>query len=388
MIVKHQPRKVWIYWFFENLWGNFEVNADPIRRQNVMLSGFLGTTLGLYETTTGDGRFSLPGALEFRWNSRHVWRYGFDEIARAIRHNLLTADRGWHLSSCEPNWLFAFCNTVSMNTLITHDRLHGTAYAQDCQEKFAEAINREFTSTDGRLKLVRSTRLGVAIGAPALVSDSQMSTVIRPFAPELADRLWIIMREEYLDPHGPRLIREQSTFDTVDPGNYTKNSVGLYAAIISGANEVGDREVAERPMGELTEQHPPRWDAGRLTFGGVSVFHHAYLARALMGRRGSYLDAVCRGMPDRWASGPRISAVPYPDVVVSRAVSDGRNLEAVLVPGNNRGRFALELERLQPGVTYTVDGAVDRSLTATGAGSATVEMDIDQRAELRVWTTG
>ena len=56
LIEKYQQKKVWSYWAYENLWGNFEWNPDPARKQNIMLTGFFALSLGAYQTVTGDYR--------------------------------------------------------------------------------------------------------------------------------------------------------------------------------------------------------------------------------------------------------------------------------------------------------------------------------------------
>ena len=56
LIRKHIDRKTWNYWQWESLWGNFEYEKNPIRTDNIMLSGFLGVSLGLFETVVCLGK--------------------------------------------------------------------------------------------------------------------------------------------------------------------------------------------------------------------------------------------------------------------------------------------------------------------------------------------
>ena len=46
LVEKYQQKKVWSYWAYENLWGNFEWDPDPARKQNIMLTGFFALSLG------------------------------------------------------------------------------------------------------------------------------------------------------------------------------------------------------------------------------------------------------------------------------------------------------------------------------------------------------
>jgi hypothetical protein len=68
LIEKYQQKKVWSYWAYENLWGNFEWNPDPARKQNIMLTGFFALSLGSYQTVTGDYRHQEVGSFYFKCN--------------------------------------------------------------------------------------------------------------------------------------------------------------------------------------------------------------------------------------------------------------------------------------------------------------------------------
>lgn len=46
-IVKITDRRIWGYWYLENLIGHGRRNADPMIRGNVMYTGFFGAMLGL-----------------------------------------------------------------------------------------------------------------------------------------------------------------------------------------------------------------------------------------------------------------------------------------------------------------------------------------------------
>ena len=54
-------RRIWGFWFWENLWGNFDPNPDPIRRDNIMVSGYVAEIVGIFETLTGDRRLRSTG---------------------------------------------------------------------------------------------------------------------------------------------------------------------------------------------------------------------------------------------------------------------------------------------------------------------------------------
>ncbi|MBV1920931.1 MAG: hypothetical protein KUG73_09635, partial [Pseudomonadales bacterium] len=47
LIDKMTNKKVWKYWSSENKWGNLDNNPDPIARDNIMYSGYLGCMIGM-----------------------------------------------------------------------------------------------------------------------------------------------------------------------------------------------------------------------------------------------------------------------------------------------------------------------------------------------------
>jgi hypothetical protein len=84
-------------------------------------------------------------------------------------------------------------------------------------------------------------------------------------------------------------------------------------------------------------------------------------------------------------TGPRLTEVPWPDIAVVTATTDGRSHDAILrgadgVPRRHR----LGFDRLIPHRTYTVDGATAREVTANAAGRAVVEVDLRPRHHLRL----
>ena len=73
LVEKHTDLRVWGYWRTLNLLGNFDPSPDPIARDNIMFSAFLGDVLNIFEAATGSTRFDEPGSLTF------VWKDGLDE---------------------------------------------------------------------------------------------------------------------------------------------------------------------------------------------------------------------------------------------------------------------------------------------------------------------
>jgi hypothetical protein len=94
---------------------------------------------------------------------------------------------------------------------------------------------------------------------------------------------------------------------------------------------------------------------------------------------------ITKGMPEAWATGPQVESVPYPAVMVTRAVTDGSALDVVLRPTNGGGRHPVELSQLRrAGAEYGVIGGTAATLVAAARGRATVDVDLGGRHELRV----
>ena len=118
-------------------------------------------------------------------------------------------------------------------------------------------------------------------------------------------------------------------------------------------------------------------------FGGdASLLGYGLLARGVFGRKGGWLDLVQRGLPEQWQRGPQLESVPYPQVMVARAETDGTSLDFIL---RGEGRVRVTLSRLEPRATYRVDGGLARTVVASIDGAADLEVDVADRAVVRVY---
>jgi hypothetical protein len=180
MVQKYQQKKVWSYWAYENLWGNFEWNPDPARKQNIMLTGFFALSLGAFQTVTGDLRHSQAGAIEFVWSEKRRYPYSYDSLCASLTSDYLKSP--WGLVVCEPNWIFSACNMRGAAGLMIHDRVHGTHYWDMIKDGYYRGLEQEFVRPDGMLNFYRSARTGIG------QNGASFSTDLRPMAPHLADR--------------------------------------------------------------------------------------------------------------------------------------------------------------------------------------------------------
>jgi hypothetical protein len=377
-----EPR-VWRYWRWENLWGNLRWNPDPVGRDNVMLSGYYGTMLGLYESLNGDDRYAAPGALTFERGRRESYPYDFTALARQMRHNLLTEP--FCMFACEPTWIYPYCSSYALNTVITHDRLHG-GDSSDVIERFRESFDRDFMRPDGRLVAIRNGRFGFALDLAATTNDAVLVPWLNPGLPELAQRIWWIMRDQMIDLDGPEVLTGIRDFDRVDVGNYRPGS-DVYArtVVLLAAREMGDDEAAEAIQRSIDERAQRETHNGASRYAKLSVWGNLAHTLGRFTRRDTMREMVAYDIPREWATGPRLSATDYPDVLVARAVTDGRALDLVLRPGAGPVRTTLSIDRLVPGAEYQVDGAATGRFVADDHGCAQVtDVDLGDRIELRV----
>jgi hypothetical protein len=377
-----EPR-VWKYWRYENLWGNLRWDPDPVRRDNVMLSGYWAVMVGLYEAMTGDERYNEPGSLTFRNGEREVYPYDFPRLAEVMRENMDGSI--FCMFPCEPNWIYPFCNSYALNTVILDDRLHGDGADGDIVPRFRDAFDQDFLQPDGRVVGIRSGRFGFNIPSTVTVSDAVLTFWLNPGMPDVAQRLWWIMRQTTVKPDGGELFPAQRQWDYIDPGNYRigKDSFSR-GAVYLAASEMGDEDVIDEVRASIDEQEEVEEVGGVRRYPNGSVYANVQHTLARFTRKDAIREMVAFDLPEAWRSGPRLGECAYPDVLVARAVSDGQALELVLRPGAEPGRQRLRIERLRPGARYAADGAVESSVVADTRGEAQVEVDLEDRHELRL----
>jgi hypothetical protein len=390
LIAKMQLRPVWSYWRWENLWGNFDPNPDPIRRDNIMLSGYLGVMLAAYQANTGDNRYSQPGALTFTWNDRRSFSYSFQDIAAAIHHNLTRYDIG--LFPCEPNWIYSACNTFGMNSLMVADRLHGTDHFSQTIDAFRRGIEQEFATPDGRVTAIRSSRLGLTI--PSLTStmaDLSSAMFLHGILPDVSQRLWAVGRRELIRMPGegdvhpdvgapPQIDIELRGWDKIDVGTYKPSDIMAYTTSCSAAREMGDEELVDLLRSHLRRDIKP----GDRPLAELSTMANAMFSLGMLSRRDGWRDMMTTPLPDGVRSGPVLEDVPHPDVQVAYAVSDGSGLDLVLHPDGTPTRARLGVSRLEPQRSYLLRGALTPTITADGAGNAFFDVDVAGRTSVQL----
>lgn len=384
-IDKMCDRRVWAYWAKENLIGYQRWNPDPIVHANVMYTGFFGAMIGLYETLNGH-RYDEPGSLPLVYDDKHRYQYDFGSLSEAIVRNMRKGKQTQY--PCEPHLIYPMCNAFAMNTLVMHDKLHGTELTGDIVERVQDDYTRfGYLTKDGRF-LAGKGPLGVKF--PAVVAnDSIMSYWLHPTMPEQAERSWRLVRDRFIKVGDYEAeVQKMHLGERIDVGSYLRGDAMTRAVTMCAAAEHGDAEAAAGLERSLDSRHEIVRQDGARKYKGASVWANAAFALATFTRHNGVHDLVQGSLPDAWRTGPQLAEAAYPDVLVARAVSDGSALDLVLRPGNGTVRSSLKVERLDPGRAYNVSGGAATEVTADADGSALLDVELNGRTEVRLVPAG
>jgi len=378
-IEKMRDKRVWGYWAHECLVGYQRWNPDPIVFANVMYTGFFGVMLGLFETLN-DKRFSEPGALTLRWSDDTEYVYEFSSLCEAIVHNMDISSHG-PLYPCEPRLIYPMCNAFSLSTLLIHDRLHGTDFGAGRTEQMAQAFDtHKYLRPDNRFMAARGP-LKFFMG-PSVGNDGVMSYWLDFAMPEQASKTWENLREKLVRITDDDVTIKATNWEILDPGNYSPGTGMSRVSVMAAAKEHGDAELAAALEMSLDRRYRVVRKNGARAYTGISSWGNAGHVMARFTTENAMADLMAGKVPKPWKTGPILAQAGYPDVLVARAVTDGRALDLVLRPGNGCGRTVLGVERLAPRHDYVVTGGVDNTLTADDDGCALLTVDLDDRLEI------
>ncbi|MGQ4618908.1 linalool dehydratase/isomerase domain-containing protein [Nocardia sp. R7R-8] len=391
-----QRKEVWGYWYWQNLLGNYDFfkrRADPIDvPQNIMFSGYLNLQLGMFKHATGDDRYDRPGALVFDWSARQ--RFAFDH-SRINDITLRNFDQDLCLWPCEPaplsldrtrGYVFPYCNAVATAGIGVLDGLNGTDHAARLAPRVADRMDREFRTASGDLVAFMVSGTGISprlSGGPTTTAG--ISTYLAPLQPEFGRRSWEVLRREWLDTGKYREANSAGP-EIPDWSTGAKTNAEPLAAAMLLARECGEREwhdeLWKTALDQLEFTADP--DTGLHRFQLASVRANGMLGFGGFGNGPTLATMMSTPRPAAWNTGPRLTEVPHPEVLVARAVSDGAALDLVLHPGSDGGRYALRLDRLVPGARYRLSGAVEAEIVADADGCATVTVDLSGRHKVAV----
>lgn len=387
LLEKTRDPRLWSYWKWENLWGNFTFGADPIKHDNIMFSGYVGQQFGCYQAATGDLRHDTAGAYTLVDKRGRSYVYDVPKLVEILTAQYASASFGaW---PCEPNWVYLFCNTTGGNAIKAFDAAHGTDHWGGVADRFDRYITQEFTRPDGFVTELRSTYTGFT---PPLtngpITNMNAAAGLHALAPRRAEGLWWLSRDHVLETRdGVPRIQARHIKRTADPGNLKRTPGFSFGMMLHAAREFGDDEFATAVCTEIDHHVESSIEQGTLSYAKTSIWGHALLLMGTVGRKNGLRDLVSSGVDKRILDGPQIIDAPYPEVLVARATSDGVALDAVLYPGVGARRVTLTVGQLIPGRAYTCECATEvgnTEIIASADGTATLAVDVDQRTPLRL----
>ncbi|CAN7577656.1 hypothetical protein [Pseudomonas umsongensis] len=371
-IDKALNKRVWGYWRWERLWGHLSWRFDPVGRDNIMLTGFLGLQVCLYMAASGDRRYTEPGSLTFTWGKRR-FAHDIHSIARSIDENFSRAD--FCLYPCEPGWIYTPCNFMGMMTLIAYDRLFGTQLATKHMPRFRENLENEFTLADGDLIVLRNEVTGSSVAFP--FGNEGLALLSHALLPERARQAWALARREYVKEEGDKITIEGME-KGVDFGRYRKAPIGHIQHMLGAAGEMGDTAVVTELLRLLEEIGKPTRENGVLKYECSSGLA-ADMVRSRILRMGDWSRTVNEGPAPCTQKGPVLSQARYPQVLVARAFSHGHDLDMTLYPGLEPGPEDIVIERLEANAHYQL---------VVSDSQSSVQADIKGQLKLTVMLSG
>jgi hypothetical protein len=375
-IERYLQKEVCSYWMYERAWGHLRLDADPVGRDNIMLTGYIGLQVALYAGNSGDGRYFAPGSMPFAVSSRRVYPHSAMDIRDSLLANFARHAEDYCLFPCEPNWIYSACNMRGAATLAAFDRALGTDHWAQLRDNFRRRLEAEFMRPDGTVVALRSEYTGFAVPFP--MPDSVLAKELNPVLPDLAHRYWALVRREgvpYVD--GTRDIKLPGT--NVDFGNYTISDAFALACFHGSAREMGDDEIAELALARI-EAVLERDPVGS-HYVNASTILNATIAMDRLLEVDGWRNAVNTPTDPGIAAGPVLAAAGYPDVLVAAARSDGAALHLVLRAAAPAS-YPLRIERLRPGGRYRL--ATGEEFVADAEGLARINVDIGPRTEVRL----
>lgn len=129
-IQKLIEKKVWD--FIKVYWDEEPTYPDPVAWENIMYSGHLMQIIALYESITGDMKYSTEG-WDFVWDDDTKIHYDANKLMEVVFKQVESDETGG--VPCEPDTIFIICNDHPQNAFLLYDSIHGTNY-QSLSEKW------------------------------------------------------------------------------------------------------------------------------------------------------------------------------------------------------------------------------------------------------------
>lgn len=380
------------YWKKTNLIGYLRWDPDPIKRANIMLSGWMLASITGYGAHTQDRRYEEEGALRFRpfaKNQDRCYAYSVQGAVECLYRQYKSKEFPYMLIPCEPHVAFPICNSYGLMGMLIYDRDHGTHYCEDIWDDLYQYFSDNFVEMDGSIALRRQYTYGLRFLPESQMGYDPMADVqnyltYETIFPGLAKRNYALLRKHVLEVRdGVTYIRGRKWEDIFDMATQSKNPAFIISNLEMLAAEYGDLEVVEglRQAEKifLEESRDPRY----FRFKDVQMVVMANFVLARLLEQGDWKDLILRG-PDATAfTGPLLTECPFPQVLVARAVSDGEDLDLVLYNGEDSGEQEITVEQLEKNTTYR-DECSGHVFTSDEEGKAVLRIMLSGRTPVHI----
>jgi len=355
LIQRMLEKRVWEYWYYENLLGNWNANPDPVASKNVMYSGHLANMISLYEMLFNDRKYDRPGAITFVWDRRTEFAYDHATLEQVLHRQM--RDNPWHSIACEPHQVFSMCNDHAVLSLLLFDHTHRTHLAAVIEE-YKRVIPKLFLTDRGHFHYPYYYELGATLPLHLALGDAWTLAFMNPFYPELVRQLY----PAFVQRHVKEFADGSATlsgkiYEWMDLGNYRLNDASPVAFGLILANEMGQEALASKLWQRAGRCYEPRWEEGRLYFHRVSLLVNALLFLGRLNVKDGLWALYNRPWDARHFSEPYLTRVDYPGVLVKQAYYDAAmgRLVFTVVPGESgevMTRF--EVRNLDPRRRYVL----------------------------------
>jgi hypothetical protein len=397
LIEKMMRHDVWGYWELTSKGSKVmdpdlqvlvEGWVDPVVGKNVMYSGHLLMMVGLYEMLYRDGRYNQEGSLTFmcrppfRGLGPQDFPYDFHKLSSVIEAQF-DSSHGMGCE-CEPNGVFVYCNQFALMGLKLYDHIFETNRAAQLFRQFKAAWGQKSALFKpvgtGALPVFYAVRQDSVIteGGPdnkEAASVVSWGPMVHVWEPEYVEGLYpqVVrdVRVETKSGYGVSLeqfhrthlqYQEKPSTDLVDPmmlGVHTHGMLGLLAA------ELGDEETKQGLLSHADAMMNPTWKEGGLFYPRCDdldtesyvtcVTGNALIAATRLVTKNGLSDLFNKPWTQRELSMPTLSGIPYPNVLVTRAVHVDDGLLFDLMSTEESGSVIdFDIRGLTPGSSYEV----------------------------------
>ncbi len=371
---KQENYRIWKYWRAENLWGNLRNCADPIARDNIMYSGFVGAQLA-YARQSGRREAKHLDGLQCR-HGKADFSYSQDEIMQVLVSQYKNSDYG--LLPCEPNWVYPLCNAITATAIRAHDAYEGSQYWESISDGFGQSLETEFMTPGGQLIPFRSNYTGFA---PPQVGGAVMQAFpclfLNSVLPDIAQRQWSALQIDMKSKNWRQKLWP------ADVGNYGFSRASSYAATALAAREMGDDQTADLLLEYLDSECP------KVEINGIAHHSNASLwanANAFMAKtsRQNALRTLVTSNTQGVSQGPYLSEANPRDVLIAKAKNEAGVLTIIAYPTTSTGFKTFKISGLVPTAKYKCHENGQKVFTADQDGTQVINYPVNGRTEIMI----